>query len=161
MTCTILLLFIILFGMSVIVSKRCFRKMWYMPKPAKNGKTVADKKVSAVCNNTQNVKVGPSHNNMFVSKRSERKISIINTPLPPAPAHGGHEVSIMRLNSKNSLVSDDVDFLTPRKDVGLQSWSDIENEYDAPTFYSKNDHRHMKNYNSNNVKDNYIPMKNY
>ena len=147
--------------MSVIVSKRCFRKMWYMPKPAKNGKTVVDKAVSAVCNDTQNVKVGPSHNDMFVSKTSVRKISIINTPLPPAPTHGDVGVSIMRTNSKNSIVSDDLDFLTPREDVGLQSWSDNENVYDAPTFYSKNDHRHMKNYNSNNVNDNYIPMKNY
>ena len=135
--------------------------MWYMPKPAKNGKTVVDKKVSAVCNDTQNVKVGPSHNDMFKSKTSVRKISIINTPLPPAPTHGDVGVSIMRTNSKNSIVSDDLDFLTPREDVGLQSWSNIENEYDAPTFYSKNDQRNRKNYDSNNVKDNYIPMKNY
>ena len=122
---------------------------------------VDEKKVSAVCKNTQNANVGPSFHYMFVSRTSDRKISIINTPLPPAPVHGDHAVTIMRLNSKNSLVSDDVDFLTPREDVGLQSWSDIENEYDAPTFYSRNDHQHMKNYNSNNVKDNYIPMKNY
>ena len=58
---------------------------------------VGDKKVSAVCNNAQNVKVGPSLNHMFVSKTSERKIFIINTPLPPTPAHGDGGVTIMRL----------------------------------------------------------------
>ena len=135
--------------------------MWHIQKQAKNIKIVDDKKVSDLCNNTQNVRVLPSFHRIFVSKTSERKTSIINTPLPPAPAHGGRGVSIMRLNSKNSIVTDDVDFLTPREDVSLQYGSDIENEYDAPTFYSKNDHRHMKNYNSNNLNDNYIPMKNY
>ena len=147
--------------MSVMISRRCFHKIWPIKKQAKNIKIVDDKEVSPVCNNTENIKVFPSFHCMFVSRTSDRKISIINTPLPPAPVHGDDAVTIMRLNSKNSLVSDDVDFLTPREDVGLQSWSDIENEYDAPTFYSKNDHRHMKYYNSNNVKDNYIPMKNY
>ena len=98
---------------------------------------------------------------MLVSRTSERKISIINTPLPPAPGHGVDWVSIMRTNSKNSIVSDDVDFLTPRMDIGLQSSSDIENVYDAPTFYSKYDIRDMKSCNSSITKDNYIPMKNY
>ena len=153
--------FVILFGIAVIVSRRCIHKIRPIQKQAKNIKLVDDKQVSAVCNNTQNVKVCPSLNHMFASKTNERKISIINTPLPPAPAHNDAGFSIMRLNSKNSIVSDDVDFLTPRVDIGLQSWSDIENEYDAPTFYSKKDIRHTKNYNSNSMKDNYIPMKNY
>ena len=147
--------------MTVLVSKRCFHKIWTIQKLVKNIKIVDDKKVSAVCNNTQNINISPSFHRMFVSRTSERKISIINTPLPPAPTHGDVGVSIMRTNSKNSIVSDDLDFLTPREDVGLQSWSNIENEYDAPTFYSKNDQRNMKKYDSNNVKDNYIPMKNY
>ena len=147
--------------MSVIVSRRCFCKMWPIQKQAKDIKIVDDKEAPPVCNSTQNFNVGPTFNGMFVSKTSERKISIINTPLPPAPAHSDVGVTIMRLNSKNSIVSDDVDFLTPRLDIGLQTSSDIENMYDAPTFYSKCDIRDMKNYNSNINKDNYIPMKNY
>ena len=148
--------------MSVMASRRCFSKIWPLQKQANIMKIVDDKKVSAVCNNTQNVNVGPSFHRMFVSRTNERKISIINTPLPPAPATGDDGVRTMRLNSNNSNVSDDVDFLTPRVDIGLQSSSDIENEYDAPTFYSKSDIRHIKTNNSmNSMKDNYIPMKNY
>ena len=125
-----MLVFVILFGMSVIVSRRCDHTIRPIQKQAKNIKIVDDKKVSAVCNNAQNVKIGPSLNHMFVSKTSDRKIFIINTPLPPTPAHGDGGVTIMRLKSKNRIVSDDVDFLTPRMDIGSQPSSDIENVYD-------------------------------
>ena len=156
-----MIVFVVLFGVSVLVSRRCFHKIWQIRKQAKNDKIVNDKEASAVSKNTQNFKVDPSLNHIFVSKTSERKISIINTPLPPAPVHGDQAVTIMRLKSKNSIVSDDVDFLTPRVDIGLQSGNDIENDYDAPTFYSKNDTKDMKKYNSSGMTDNYIPMKNY
>ena len=96
---------------------------------------------------------------LMVPNSSERKISIRNSPLPPIPnTLPISQEKFERQDSKNSLVSDDDDYLMPRDPLRLQNF-EMEDDYSKPSF---NSHMFCNNVSLENGKTrNLIPMISY
>ena len=93
---------------------------------------------------------------------TERKISIVNCPLPPIPSNETQDVVFPRSDSKNSLVSEDGDYLIPRSNIQLHTLNKLEDGYVKPTFHAQGYWNSINRIDTTSEGiDNYIPMESY
>ena len=99
---------------------------------------------------------------LMVPSATERNISIVNCPLPPIPTNSTQDVVVPRSDSKNSLDSEDDNYLIPHCNIKLQTLNDMDEVYVKPTFHT-NGYCNSVNRTERTLEDidNYIPMKSY
>ena len=125
-------------------------------------KPTNDITVNEISNGTgqfQETNIDTKYSRLMVPNTSRKKVSIINCPLPPIPKHLPiNDKNLKREDSKNSLVSNDNDYLMPRESIQLQTF-EMEDDYTKPSFHSL---EFCNNGNSEIGKSrNLIPMRSY
>ena len=84
----------------------------------------------------QETNIDSKFNHILLPNASDGKISITNCPLPPVPKQLPIiKEKLERQDSKNSLVSDDDDYLMPRDPLRLHAF-EMEDDYSKPSFHS-------------------------
>ena len=157
----------IVFASLVVFFSFCARKSHHCQMKGVGWNGISLKSTNAVAVNVisknskhiQETNVDSKFNHLLVPNTTKRKLSIINCPLPPIPKHLPiNEENLERQDSKNSLVSDDNDYLMPRESIRLQTF-EMEDDYAKPSFHS------LEFCNNENLEigksRNLIPMRSY
>lgn len=96
---------------------------------------------------------------LMLPETSEVKMSIVHSPLPPIPTNVRENSNMFRRHdSKNSLVSEDGEYLIPRCDITLHISNIKEDGYCIPTFITSQSRNITE---VSEEEHDYIPMKSY
>ena len=153
----VILIFLLIYAKRYIRCSLIKKQTNTIPLKASNSSAVNG--ISNDMMQVEETSINSKFTHLMVPNSSERKTSIRNSPLPPVP----NTLPIInekfeRQDSKNSLVSDDDDYLMPRDPLRLQNF-EMEDDYSKPSF---NSHMFCNNVSLENGKTrNLIPMISY